>query len=497
MLQFWRLRSRHEKLLVALFLCSLPFVRARVQPDGIGYYAYLRSPLINHNFSFATDWNSPPNEMLRRCRTCPPEAKLYWNHPANGILILRLNGNVYGNPITKTGHLPNFYTVGPAILWSPFVIGAHLAVVGADRLGAQIPADGHSWPYVTALTLATAVYGFLGLWLSFQLAKKYLDERWAFWATVGIWFASSLPVYMYLEPSWSHAHSAFCVALFLWYWDRTRSSRSGKQWVVLGLLAGLMLDVYFPNGIFLLAPAVEGIQTYVREWGKPGMLGKQVKLHLLFVLSVVAGFLPMLISRQIVYGNPFTLGMYVHIPWNWRAPAFGPVLFSMEHGLFVWTPILLLAALGLVALWRKEPWLGGVCALMAVAFYGLIAVCPWWDGTIAFGNRYFISLTPIFVLGLAAAFERFAKFWSDSKAGSRRLIPVLVLLIVWNFGMVYQWSTYLLPTPGVVTWDEMLYNQVRVVPGQALRDLETKFQLGHLFHGATERSQENKPVEAP
>jgi len=44
MLQFWRLRSRHEKVLIVLFLCTLPFVRARIQPDGIGYYAYLAFP---------------------------------------------------------------------------------------------------------------------------------------------------------------------------------------------------------------------------------------------------------------------------------------------------------------------------------------------------------------------------------------------------------------------------------------------------------------------
>ena len=35
-----------------------------------------------------------------------------------------------------------------------------------------------------------------------------------------------LPVYMYFNPSWSHAHSAFIVALFVWYWDRTRTTRT-------------------------------------------------------------------------------------------------------------------------------------------------------------------------------------------------------------------------------------------------------------------------------
>ena len=488
MLPFWRLCTRHEKLLIVLFLCTLPFVRAGIQPDGIGYYAYLRSPLIDHNFSFATDWNFPPNEMYLRCRNCPPEAKQYWNHPANVLLVVRLNDHVYGNPITRTGHLPNFYTVGPAILWSPFVVAAHLAVIGADHLGAQIPADGHSWPYIKALSFATALYGFLGLWCSFQLAKRYVGELWAFWAAIGIWFASSLPVYMYLEPSWSHAHSAFCVAVFLWYWERTRGARSARQWVTLGLLAGLMLDVYFVNGLFLIAPAFDCVQAYIRERGDSKALLKQLKLHLLFAGSMIAGFLPMLLCKQIVYGNPLALGMYVNIPWNWKAPAFGPVLFSSEHGLFVWTPILMLATLGLFAVWRKERQLAAVCTLVAVAFYCLIAVCPWWDGTIAYGNRYFISLTPIFVLGLAAGFERAAGLWKAPRAASLRLIPLTVLLIVWNLGMIYQWSTHLLPSAGEVSWNEAVYNQVRIVPGRVLQDL---------FHVASPQSKQNLRGERP
>jgi hypothetical protein len=36
--------------------------------------------------------------------------------------------------------------------------------------------------------------------------------------------------------------------LFLWYWDRTRESRTIKQWILLGVIAGLMIGVYrFPG----------------------------------------------------------------------------------------------------------------------------------------------------------------------------------------------------------------------------------------------------------
>jgi hypothetical protein len=474
----WSARSRYEKALIVLFLLTIPFVHARLSMDGTGYYAYLRSPLIDHNFRFASDWKSQPDERFLTCRACPDSAKLYWNHPANELLFVFLDGHIYVNPMTKTGHLPNFYTVGPAILWFPFVAAAHLAVLGADRLGFAVASDGHSWPYIFALSVATNFYGFLAIFISFHWARKFVAEIWAFWAALGVWFASSLPVYMYLEPSWSHTHSAFCVALFLWYWHRTRVARTRNQWLVLGLLAGLMVDVYLANAIFVLAPASDCLLAYWHAWQKrrenPGLWWNNLRLHLLFSASAVIGFSPMLISRQIVYGNPLALGMYADVAWNWRSPAFRAVLFSANHGLFVWTPILLLAVLGLLALYRQDRQLGAVCMLTSVLFYGLISVYPWWDGRLAFGNRFFVSLTPVFVLGLASVFSWSVRLWGSQRSAARRLIPITALLILWNLGLVYQFSTTLVPHFTQVYWDEVLYNQFRVVPQQILSDVSAK-----------------------
>lgn len=474
-LAMWRSRSVREKILILLFLLSLPFIRARVSWDGIGYYAYLRSPLIDHNLQFAGDWHDRPITDLLKCKACSSQVKSYWSNPANRLLVVFLNNHFYANPITKTGHLPNFYTVGPAILWAPFIATTHLAVTAADGLGAHIMADGHSWPYIVTLCGATALYGFLGLYLSFLLAKKYLGERWAFWATLGIWFASSLPVYMYLDPSWSHAHSAFTVALFLWYWDRTRTARTTKQWVVLGLIGGLMIDVYLANCVFFLAPAAECLLDYWRFHRDAAQLWKSFRTHLVFSLSVIAAFSPMLITREIVYGNPFALGMYTQVSWNWRSPKFWSVLFSRGHGLFVWTPILLIATVGLFSLWRKEPWLARTAIASLIAFYCLISFDPWWYGTLSFGNRFFVSMTPIFVLGLAAAFAALARLWPEPSMAVRRLAPVVVMLILWNLGLMFQWSTHMILTPGYVSWDVVAYDQVHVVPGRLLDGVIAKF----------------------
>jgi hypothetical protein len=457
--RLWRSRSNYEKALFFVFLLSLPFLHAIVNGDGLGYYAYIRSPLVDHNFNFASDFQDPEGELEK----------------------IFLVDHFVLNPVTKTGHLPNFYAVGPALLWSPFLIVTHLTVLGVGHLGWHIKPDGHSWPYLAALTGATALYGFAGLCLSFAMTRNFVEERWAFCATIGIWFGSSVPAYIYLLPAWSHAHSIFTTSLFLWYWLRTRGLRTTGQWLKLGLLSGLMIDVYLLNVVFLVSVAWEALSAYTETWstgaGRPAMLARTLWLHGLFVLGTLLALLPTFVTRQIVFGSPFGVGPYALRLWNWTSPAFAPVLFSKNHGMFVFTPILVLAIVGLFYLRRLNQTLGTTCLLITLVFYCLISCFPWWYGAVGFGNRLFVSLTPLFIFGLAASFAWATRLWGDVRAASFRLVPITLLFVVWNLGLVYQWQTHLMPRYGPVDWQELVYNQFRVVPVQALRDLGQRFYL--------------------
>src|SRR6266436_3882583 len=244
---------RSERLLLLLFLFSLPFLNPWVRGDGVGYYAFARAPLIEHSLDFTKDYQHA-NESFRGPRLDES------NQPRADFR-------------TSTGHLENHFTVGPAILWTPFLLLTHLGVLLARALGSSVAADGFSAPYRITMALATALYGFLGLILAFRLARQYLEERWALLATLSIWWASSLPVYMYFNPSWSHAHSSFAVALFLWHWHQTRSSRTTRQWIVLGLLAALMTNVYYLNAVLLTAPGIEALLRYRQALYEPDSSG--------------------------------------------------------------------------------------------------------------------------------------------------------------------------------------------------------------------------------
>jgi hypothetical protein len=454
---------KSERLLLLLWLFSLPFLNPWVRGDGVGYYAFARAPLIEHSLDFTRDYQYA-NESFRGPR-------------------LDENNQPRSDFRTATGHLDNHFTVGPAILWTPFLLVTHLGVLVARSLGSCVAADGFSAPYRITMAFATAFYGLLGLLLAFRLACQYVEERWALLSTVAIWWASSLPVYMYFNPSWSHAHSAFVVALFLLYWHQTRSSRSLAQWLILALITGLMLNVYYANVMVLAVLAIEAARQYYFAFrpapsaalNSAPRVPELLLRHSLFAAVLLICFLPTLITRYIIYGSPFESGYVPLRDWLWFSPAFLDVLFSSNHGLLAWTPILLFAIAGLFIFWRWQRRAGTPFLAAFLAFYLFISCYPDWAGISSYGNRFFVSLTPLFVLGLAVFFDRAARLFRSQRAALSAAIALLALTTLWNAGLIFQWGSHLIPARGPVSFSEILHNQFFVVPRQLSVDLQRYF----------------------
>lgn len=455
---FNRLVDGYDKILLILFLISVPLVNPWVRGDGVGYYAYARALVVQHNLRFEQDWLHA-NPSFRNGRVDNED-------------------RIHADQYTVTGRLDNHFAIGPALLWMPFLEVTHGIVLAADRMGAHVPANGFSRPYLCVMAIVTAFAGFLALFISFHIARKYVPERWAFLATLGIWCASSLPVYMYFNPSWSHAQSAFVVALFLWYWDRTRSGRMLSQWFVLGLIGGLMMDMYYPNALFLLVLPVECV-FHLKEWLRPNAkvisTAFLLRSYAIFAGALVLAFLPTLLTRRIIYGSYFATGYTEVQVWHFGSPLWGQVLFSSDHGLFSWTPILLLAVVGLVLLWRIDKELAAGLAISTLAFYFLIATYPDWDGISSYGNRFFVSLTPIFIIGLASLLAAFERAWRSRKAAVVSAVIILTLFAAWNVGLIFQWGMHLIPERGPISWSAMASNQFRVVPKDISKSVASYF----------------------
>jgi hypothetical protein len=272
------------------------------------------------------------------------------------------------------------------------------------------------------------------------------------------------------------------VALFLWYWHETRSSRSLSQWLILALITGLMLNVYYANTMLLAVLATEAARQYLAAFRSDAShagaseiprVTQLLARHILFSAVVLVCLLPTIITRYVIYGSPFESGYIPLRQWNWFSPYFFSVLFSSNHGLFSWTPVLLLAIAGLFLFCRRQPLIGVPLLAGLFAFYLFIACYPDWAGISSYGNRFFISLSSFFILGLAVFFDRAAQLFRSRRAALAAAIVLLAVSSLWNVGLIFQWGSHLIPARGPVSFFEIAHNQFFVVPRRLSVDLQS------------------------
>lgn len=425
--------------LLILFLPLLVVSNPRIAAtDEAQYYAYLTSLRFDGDMNFANDY-----------------AALAKMNPQSGIENLLSESRIR----PKTGLVGNIAPVGSAILWAPFFLLADLLVHLANALGAKIPADGFSKPYIVAVCYGSAIYAGAGLILCYHMARRYASQFASALATASIWLATPLVFYMFVQMAFSHANGFFLVSLFMYVWLATRGRRGWRAWAALGLLGGLMTMTREQLGLFMLLPAIEALVAYAallrqRAWLQAlGLLAR----HALFLALVVVALLPQLATYAVLNGEPKpasevgskfnlcsphmidTLIDYNPAPSPWCKvtddPAVGFPAFA--HGAFVWAPVLPLALLGLALLWRRgERLLAGLLLLaFVVQVYLNGAFGTTWHLTGSFGFRRLIECSPIFIVGLAMGID-----WAARRVDWRVLLGLAVALVAWNFGLMANWT---------------------------------------------------------
>ena len=470
-------RNSPAWLLAGLFLVTVPLVNPYIRGDGSGYYAYVRSAVIDGDLRFE-------NEYRR-------------GDPAFVASVFGPDGQLSPGLALGDGYVRNQWAVGPSLLWAPYFLLGHGLARSLGSLGWGIAPDGYSPLYRWLCALGTAIYAFVALALARRAAEQLVGPGAAVAATIGVWFASPLPVYMYFLPFHVPALSAFAVSLFVWYWLRTRRRRTVGAWAFWGLSGGLMVEVYHLNALCLLLPALDLARELidrrpVEDGGRAQTLWKGVS----FGLGAAAALLPHVVVKWIVHGSPFRTGYEDHFFWD--SPRLWQVAFASEHGMFLWTPVLLLATVGLGLIWRQDRWTAAALAAVFLSYYYAVASYENWHGQSAFGSRFMVSLTPVFILGLAHVLSFASKL--PFVAGRQRLLYASVLspLILWNVGLMFQWGTGLVPTRGSVDFALVARNQVTRVPARVTdflaRYLADREQVTRAVeHGDLERAGEYRP----
>jgi len=454
---FGRMRMERGLLvMLILFLVSLPLVTPRVAAsDEIEYFSYLPSVVFDGDLDFRNQYEYFCNRDLEDC-------------------IRSRFKETFLDLKTPTGLQINFAPIGTAVLWLPFYLLAHLVALFAQNFNSAFAANGVSPPYLYAICFGSVFYGWLGIYLSYRIARSYYREGLALGAALVILFATNAVYYMYVAPAFSHAASLFASALFVFVWWRTRQARTNGgwlSWLALGFSGGLMMMVREQEAVFLVIPAVEGIYLGYRMFRREDsidMLRRWILGARWLLLGAFVVFLPQLTVYRVLNGN-FLPARNVTDKFTWDGAHILDILFSNFHGLITWTPVILLAIIGLLFLARQDKLLSLAFLVALAAETYLLGSFTTWFGGAAFGMRRFINCTVIFVVGLAALGNVL-----QSRVPRLLLVGASALLVVWNFFFIIQFVTGMVPRQEPVDMLQMARNQFFGVPPR-LADIAGRF----------------------
>lgn len=397
-------------VMLALFAASAPFVNPHTRGDGFYYLAHLRSWVVDGDAEYYDE-----------------------------LAYADLKTRDYVLKVWRPAYFRNKYAVGSALLWAPYYVPVHAVSRAWEKLGYGISADGFASQYLWVVAFATALYAFAGLLLTFSVLARYFPPAVSFLAVLGVWFATSLPAYMYFHPTMAHAPSFFASALFLFAWTFSRPDQTVWQAAAVGAAVGLAALVRTQEGMMIFIPLGDYVWRYrkaLRARGREGL--RFLVLAAVTVLAAAVCFTPQLVAWKVINGSFFRTGY--ENTFTWFKPHLCEVLFSNNHGAFLWTPVVGAAAAGLILFFRRAPAIAAAGTFAFVVQWYIVASWGCWWQASSFGGRMLIGTYPFLACGLAAVIAA-----SNARWWFRVCAIGLVAAFIWNFNLLFQFGTGMIP----------------------------------------------------
>lgn len=328
-------------LYITAFFAHAFILKKTVYGDGIFYYSWIRSVVFDHDINFANEYT--------------------YFQVSQPKTTLELSGNKY--------------SIGPALLWFPAFLWTQTPAGGS----------GYEFPYQLAVGLSSVLYAITGLVLLFILLHKYFSRLVSMSVTLATAGATNLLFYGAIDTVNSHAVSFFGAVLFL-----TVLFMKKRNWFLIGCTLGLI-------GLMRSQDLIYGL--LVLPFIKPHEIFR-------FFLGLALFFLPQLTAWQLLYGT-FWVSPYISTVegFTFTQPHILGVLFSLQNGLVLWTPVSVLSFIGFFKK-NSSVNLFFMAGIVLVQLYLVSTWSIWWQGA-SYSGRMFVSVLPILAFGMANLFSIF------------------------------------------------------------------------------------------
>ena len=331
-----------------------------ITSDGKGYYAYLPALFI---------FNDPTFEQSMHA-----ESK-YEGEGYNQLYLYK----------TQNGKITNKYFPGIAVLQAPFFAAACIYSVIMD-----LPVDGYSNVFQLFFYLGSLFYSIMGivffgkcLKLLFPNKDKHNNQL-----LISAILGTPLIYYLSFQFGLSHLYTFFMFGWFSFSVLQLKKSITLARVVLIGFILGL-ITVIRPTNILVvfMIPFLLGDSKIFMHTLKEVFIRKR---HI-GLLSTIGFLLPVFLLLSVF---KWQTGHWISWPYSGEGfdflhPHFFGELFSFRVGLFIHTPLTLLAVIGTIYLYRINKfqflfwWIYFILQLFIISSWWC------WDFETSFGNRPF------------------------------------------------------------------------------------------------------------
>ena len=373
---------------------------ATISWDVSGYYWYLPSLFIYKDIKHQAFKDSIINRY----------------HPANAEFnqAMQLPG---GNYVMK-------YSSGMAAMYLPFFAVAHFS---AGLFG--YPRDGFSTPYQLAIQLGGFLVSVLGLWYLRKLLLEYYGDI-AVAVTLFLLVAGTNYLeYATIDTGMSHCW-LFTIYVFLLlnthYFYQTFKI---KYAIRIGLLVGLATLTRFTDVVSCLIPLLWGIDRISGPviTSRLGLFRRHARAFAVAVLCAFAVVSVQLIYWKYVSGHWFVYS-YGDQGFSFKHPNFRPYTVSYRSGWLIYSPMLILALVGVIPFIRKGKNKVAILVFFLVNYYVVCSWDIWW-----YGGRAMIQSYPVLMFPMAALVQA---------AWNRKLLAWVLAPFALVFLYMNIWITY-------------------------------------------------------
>lgn len=321
--------------------------------------------------------------------------------------------------------------MGLSFIYAPFFFIGHLFASFSS-----FPTDGFSAPYQVSIFIGGILYALLGIWLLSKILRHFFNTKIAILSLILIVFSTNYIVHitMYGQNSMSHNYLFTLYAAIIWLTILWHQTRKMKYAILLGLVCGLTI-LSRPTEIVCLAiPFFWGITNKETAVEKVKLFWEHKNQIILFgLILIIFG------SFQFIYWKMYA-GKFIYNSYgnnageglDFLSPYILQVLFSFRKGWLIYTPLMILAIIGFIFMFKKNR--GLFTALVIYFIFNLYFVSSWtcWWYAQSFSQRALIPSYPVMAIALG-----FFLFWLNeqkkpAKYGGYFLLAALLALNIFQ-----------------------------------------------------------------